>query len=393
MTLPTSSAITEPVSGDPQTSKQEAKVSAALAVCKLLYEKGELDCDMLPKRAKIQNNSSASCTFSKRASSNGVSESLVVFEKKYPQQFSYPVDEVSCFYLYEIKQVVLDFMWICELVPNFIWSEDYRVGFLVPQKLPHIPNFLIYSLFGTENVAIVYVKEVILSKEEKESVIELNRWIYEDVLLIPGITSSPSCSPYSIVTVVFDKNDSLLTSHQIKEQSRTLPWQDSVVVQFPNTATLNFVEKCENGKATIRVIGKRILYLTKQRTKMSNFRPSKSVSDLRRMEYPAVLLYKAMCLPAILYRVTSLVYTETFLQDLIPVLGDKSLEKSLKDREAIVRSDCVALVPTYYDLEEPDTFLHAFREQYQMLDVCEGKPRLPLPLMALKSFTLKVSKH
>lgn len=389
MSLPSSSVITEPVLGDPQNSKQEAKVSAALAVCKLLYEKGELDCDMLPKRVKVGNETRAASRLFGRRLSNGVSESLVVFDKKYPRQFSHPVHEVRSFYLYEIKQIVLDYEWICDFVPDFVSSEDYRIGFLAADKIPQIPNFLIYSLFGTENVSIAYVKEIILSNEEKEAAVELNRWIYEEILLVPGITLSPNSSPYSIITTIFDKTYRLLTSHQIRQHSKTLPWENAVVVQFPNTESLNFVEKCENGKAQLRVVGKRILYLTKERTKKSNYRPSKSVSDLQRMEYPAVVLYRAMCLPAVLHRVTSLVYTETFLQDLVPILNDKNLEDSLRYRETIIGMDCAPLVPTYYDLEKPDTFLHAFREQYQRLDICEGKPRLPLPTMALKSFTLK----
>ena len=391
MRLPTSSVITAPVSGDAQNSKQEAKISAALAVCKLLYEKGELDSKLLPKRKKVLSDSTCGSRFLERKLSTGASEKVIVYEKKYPRQFTLPVEEAHLFYMYEINQVVLDSDWICDFVPGFAWARDYRMGFLSPAKLPKIPNFLIYSLFGTENVSLDFVKEVLLSDEEKLAAIDLNRWIYEEVLLVPGVLSRPNASPFSIITVIFDKNDCLLTSHEIKKQTKSLPWTDSVVVQFPNTERLNFVESCEGEIAKLRVIGKRILYLTKERSKMSDYRLPRNVSALQKMEYPAAILYKAMCLPAILHRVCSFVYTETFLQDAALCLSDERMSRSLGARDNLLKSPGATFVPNYYDLEKPDSVLQMFKEEYVMLDRYEDKPRLPLPTMALKCFVLKVS--
>ena len=396
--LPSSSVIKEIIVGETQLSSKGAKVSAALIACRLLHEAGELDDSLRPVRAKTKKNS-GSRTGNSSSKASEHQNVVIVDYKCYAPCLSKSLSNLKEFCWYEIKHDTIDTKWICEFIPNFVKSPSLAMGFMTSEKLPTLPDFLIYTMFGSEVVTVKYKHRVTLSQGQFEKLVETSQWLFEDVLQIPDVKLDLGQSPFQILTVICDRgNKNFLEKRRLEKQAEIAEWNNSVY-KFPsrgdiekNKERLHLVEKfCGKDEGVVvRLIGDKIAYATKDRTRFSDFRPKYKMCEAVKQCFTAEVLYHAMCMPTILHRVSSIVFCESFMAEVMEKLCviDNVVGMCTEQRGQLIRAKQFTVIPSVYD--NPSEEFAKLVEETNELSRADQQPMGPGPLNLLKCVTLRV---
>ena len=396
--LPSCSVLKEQIKGLEQRSLKGAKVSAALKACELLHKVGQLDENLRPVRSKSKKRSGG--RGGRNHNSNG--ENVVLKVKRfYPPSVSGKVNEVHKLFWHEIRSANLDHDWICNFLPGFIKYPSVSVGFLTASKIPTVPSVVIYSLYGTEVRSMEFQKEVTLNGHDIQKLIETNRWLFEEVLKIPNIKLDMENSPFQLIAAIIDQErGDFLNKDEIIEHSTWAAPQNSVF-KFPTRGVdlaknrdrlhlVEYVTAC-GGQATVRKIGDSIAYGAKDRVRRSEHRPQYPLSESVRQMFTAEVLYNAMCLPTVLFRLNSLIFCEDFMADVFAKLcyDDNVVASCPNERAPTLSGKGFTVIPSVYEGAALE-FKKLVSETKNMSDQDQCWIG-PAPINLLKCFTLKVS--
>ncbi|KAK5650969.1 hypothetical protein RI129_001998 [Pyrocoelia pectoralis] len=208
--LPPVSGILEPIAGPFMPSKKLAKRAAALEMCKILHERGELDDKLLPRRRTVLENEFdhyfTHWAKEKESDIGNTRKQIKMYDRKIPE---------ICKGLIRPNEVI--YLHIIELQPLFhnhknlqnLYQSDLCYGFLSTKPLPKLCQFSVYVTAGEILVNLnTNYKQITLTRENILPLRNFHYLIFNDVLRI--------LKPFLVLDDDYNKNGFLVVP--IKKQ-------------------------------------------------------------------------------------------------------------------------------------------------------------------------------
>ncbi|KAL1509005.1 hypothetical protein ABEB36_003814 [Hypothenemus hampei] len=188
--MPTICPLTEPIIGPYMPCLKLAKRAAALSACIKLYEIGELDKHLLPKKQVIPEDD-VSFLFkhypSEKEPTAGTNKNKRKHKKKIPLFLQGQISSKISVWLH-----IIDLQPVFERRQNINYSSLYDMytsnltyGIITPNSVPTISDFPIYASLGAINVQLkVNLSKIELDEKTIRNIRAFNILVYNDILVV-----------------------------------------------------------------------------------------------------------------------------------------------------------------------------------------------------------------
>lgn len=178
MKMPLNSVVKDWVSGRAMSTKTAAKMSAALAVCKLLHEAGELDDEhLLPISSKRSKGK------------EGDHAKGACYPKKIADQlYGRPPEVGKPCYVYSIVMKLVNIKPGSENAPDFLKLDpqlsDHFYALVTSKPLPPLCDFTLFNMAGEIQVEIVPWREqgFALTSKQRETLVKFQEVTFTELL-------------------------------------------------------------------------------------------------------------------------------------------------------------------------------------------------------------------
>ena len=186
--MPHKTPITAPVRSPICPGKKQAKREAALEICRLLHEYGELDNDLKVKKREVLNedeDDEDDDEYNPNQRKMGTRKKRNFYEKEKQEEMKCNND--GPFYLHMVE-ISLE-----RPEPNFKYAQyrpqqdESSLGILTSSILPQLGPFELYPPSGKHSATVAYCKPVSLTSDEMRLVNLFHQYIFSTVLKITNL--------------------------------------------------------------------------------------------------------------------------------------------------------------------------------------------------------------
>ncbi|XP_078491910.1 endoribonuclease Dicer [Ciona intestinalis] len=215
--LPINSHVREPVQGIAIPTLQLAQQAVAMETCKVLYEAGELDDNLMPIGKETVKYAEELDPWKREVSSitgrPGSTKKRQTYNKDSPLilRSCLPQPEVNLF-IYEIemkiKNPLLDELNVRRRKLFFPEETSRCFGILTTKPIPQIPGFPIFTRSGEESAKLKFCRGFVqLSAQQIKLVRIFHRYVFSDMLRVDRVPLSfqPEKSASQLLVVVLNK--------------------------------------------------------------------------------------------------------------------------------------------------------------------------------------------
>uniref|UniRef100_F6XSF3 ribonuclease III n=1 Tax=Ciona intestinalis TaxID=7719 RepID=F6XSF3_CIOIN len=218
--LPINSHVREPVQGIVMPTLQLAQQAVAMETCKVLYEAGELDENLMPIGKETVKYAEELDPWKREVSSitgrPGSTKKRQTYNKDSPQilRSCLPQPDINLF-IYEIemkiKNPLLDELNVRRRKLFFPEETSRCFGILTTKPIPQIPGFPIFTRSGEESAKLKFCRGFVqLSAQQIKLVRIFHRYVFSDMLRVDRVPLSfqPEKSTSQLLVVVLNKANS-----------------------------------------------------------------------------------------------------------------------------------------------------------------------------------------
>nr|XP_009860329.1 endoribonuclease Dicer [Ciona intestinalis] len=215
--LPINSHVREPVQGIVMPTLQLAQQAVAMETCKVLYEAGELDENLMPIGKETVKYAEELDPWKREVSSitgrPGSTKKRQTYNKDSPQilRSCLPQPDINLF-IYEIemkiKNPLLDELNVRRRKLFFPEETSRCFGILTTKPIPQIPGFPIFTRSGEESAKLKFCRGFVqLSAQQIKLVRIFHRYVFSDMLRVDRVPLSfqPEKSTSQLLVVVLNK--------------------------------------------------------------------------------------------------------------------------------------------------------------------------------------------